>query len=75
MFDTISPLAPGVLVFPTVLQDSIFYVVVSDSAEDSKIDLRDKLTGARLSFSLPGQHAALAVVGKQSKAVVAKYGF
>jgi len=75
MFDVLSPVSPGVLVFPTIMQDSVFYVVVSDSAEDAKIDLRDKLTGARLTFPLASQHAALAVIGKQSKSVVAKYGF
>jgi len=51
------------------------YVMVSDAAEDAKIDLRDKLTGTRLSLLLPAQHAAIAVMGKREKSVVAKYGF
>ena len=75
MFDLSTPLSPGVLIFPTVLQDSVLYVLISDNSDDTKIDLRDKLTGARLTFQLSGQHAALAVIGKQSKAVVAKYGY
>jgi hypothetical protein len=75
MFDLLSPLSPGVLVFPTVMQDSVLYVVVSDGAEDSNVDLRDKTTGARLTIPLASQHAAMAVIGKQSKTVVAKYGF
>jgi hypothetical protein len=75
MFDLLSPLSPGVLVFPTVMQDSVLYVVVSDGAEDSKVDLRDKKTGAHLTIPLASQHAAMAVIGKQSKTVVAKYGF
>jgi hypothetical protein len=58
-----------------VLDDSVLYVMVSDAAEDGKIDLRDELTGARLSLLLPAQHAAIAVIGKREKAVVAKYGF
>jgi hypothetical protein len=49
--------------------------MVSDAAEDARIDLRDKLTGARLSLVLPAQHAAMAVVGNREKGVVAKYGF
>jgi hypothetical protein len=49
--------------------------MVSDAAEDAKIDLRDKLTGVRLSLLLPAQHAAIAVIGKREKGVVAKYGF
>jgi hypothetical protein len=70
-----SAASPGVLIFPTVLDDSVLYVMVSDAAEDAKIDLRDNLTGARLSLLLPAQHAAIAVIGKREKGVVAKYGF
>jgi hypothetical protein len=70
-----STLSSGVLIYPTVLEDSVMYVMVSDAAEDAKIDLRDKLTGARLSLTLPSQHAAIAVIGKREKSVVAKYGF
>jgi hypothetical protein len=75
MFTTQSPLPPGVLVFPTVLADSVLYVFVSDSANDTAISLRDQATGAPLAFSLPAEHAAIAVVGKKEKKVVAKYGF
>jgi hypothetical protein len=75
MFDAPPNLSPGVLVYPTVLQDSVLYVMTSDSADDAKIDLRDKLTGVRLTLRLTAQHAALAVIGKQEKRVVAKYGF
>lgn len=74
-FDLQAKLSPGVLIYPTVLEDSVMYVMVSDAAEDSRIDLRDKLTGARLSLLLPAQHAAIAVIGKREKSVVAKYGF
>ena len=74
-FDLQSAASPGVLIFPTVLEDSVLYVMVSDAAEDAKIDLRDKLTGTRLTLLLPAQHAAIAVIGKREKAVIAKYGF
>jgi hypothetical protein len=75
LYDLTGALSPGVLVFPMVLEDSVLYVMESDCAEDAKIDLRDKLTGTRLTLTLPAQHAALAVVGKQAKSVVAKYGY
>jgi hypothetical protein len=75
VFEIQSPLSPGVLIYPTVLDDSVLYVMVSDAAEDAKIDLRDKLTGAQLSLLLPAQHAAIAVIGTREKGVVAKYGF
>jgi hypothetical protein len=70
-----SPLPPGLLVFPTVLADSVLYVFVSDSANDTAVSLSDQITGAALTFTLPAQHAALAVIDKKQKRVVAKYGF
>jgi hypothetical protein len=75
LYDLISPLPAGVLVFPTVLDDSVLYVMESDNAEDANIDLRDKLTGTRVTLRLPAQHAAIAVVSKQVTSVVAKYGY
>jgi hypothetical protein len=75
MFDVQANLSPGVLVFPIVLEDAVLYIMTSESADDAKIDLRDKLTGVRLNFQLPSQHAALALIGKRSKSILAKYGF
>jgi hypothetical protein len=75
MFTQQSPLPPGVLVFPTVLADSVLYVLVSDSANDTKISLRDQATGVPIAFSLPAEHAALVVIGKKEKKIVAHYGF
>ncbi|MGA2856216.1 MAG: hypothetical protein ABSE40_05070 [Candidatus Sulfotelmatobacter sp.] len=70
-----SPLPSGVLVFPTELADSVLFVFVSDSANDAAISLRDQATRAPLAFTLPAGHAALAVVSKKEKKIVAKYGF
>jgi hypothetical protein len=75
MFTQQSPLPPGVLVFPTVLADSVLYVMVSDSANDTNISLRDQATGVPIAFSLPAEHAAIAVIGKKEKMIVARYGF
>ncbi len=75
MFTMQSPLPRGVLVFPTALADSVLYVMVSDSANDATISLRDQATGAPLSLTLPAEHAALAVISKKEKKTVAKYGF
>jgi hypothetical protein len=51
------------------------YIFVSDYASDSQIDVRDKSTGTRMTFTLPAEHAALALIGKKEKSVIAKYGF
>jgi hypothetical protein len=70
-----TPISPGVLIYPIVLEDSVLYVMESESADDADIDLRDKLTGTHITLRLPAQHAALALVAKQSKTVIAKYGY
>jgi hypothetical protein len=69
------PVSAGVLIFPIVLDDGMLYVMASESADDSPIDLRDKTTGASLKLKLAGQRAALVVLSKKSKTVVARYGF
>jgi hypothetical protein len=74
-FHEISPLPSGILVFPTWFADAIVYVFVSDSAADARIQLQDLATGVRLDFKLPSQHAAMAVLGKKEKKLLARYGF
>jgi hypothetical protein len=74
-FDLRSQLSPGVLIYPTQLQDAVLYVIVSDSADDADIDLRDRISGATLKLHLPSERAAVALIRKSDGAVVAKYGF
>ena len=74
-FSLLTPVPPGVLVFPTVMADSVLYVIVSDSDQDAAINIRDQATGAPLVLRLPAQHVAIAVIGKTERRVVAKYGF
>jgi hypothetical protein len=75
MFTQQTSLPPGVVVFPTVLEDSMLYVFISDRANDTKISLRDQATGVALAFTLPAEHAAIAVIGKKERKIVARYGF
>jgi hypothetical protein len=74
-FDLQAALPSSVLVSATELQDSVLYILESENAGDAAIDLRDAVTGARLTLKLRAQHAALALIGKQEKAVIARYGF
>lgn len=74
-FELLSPLPPSVLVYSTELQDSVLYILESENAGDIPIDLRDSLTGARLTLTLAAQRAAVALIGKQEKGVLAKYGY
>jgi len=66
-------MAPGVMVYPLSLEDSILYVIVSDNAEDQKIDLRDRETGVHVALNLPAERAALVLIGKKEKAVIGSY--
>ncbi|HEX6803840.1 MAG TPA: beta-galactosidase [Terriglobales bacterium] len=68
-------LPAGVMAYPIPLNDAILYVFVSDRREDAKVDVTDRFTGVSLTFVLPAQHAALALIGKTEKAIIAKYGF
>jgi len=74
-FHEFSPLPSGILAYPTSFADSIVYVFVSDSAADAAIQLQDLATGVRLDFKLGSQHAAIAVLGKKEKKLLARYGF
>ncbi|HYL87085.1 MAG TPA: hypothetical protein VE263_22880 [Candidatus Angelobacter sp.] len=74
-FDPLLPLPPSVLVYSTELQDSVLYILESENADDSAVDLRDALTGTRLTLKLPAERAAIALISKQEKAVIARYGF
>jgi len=66
---------PGTLIYPTELQDAILYIFESEFSKDQDINFHDDVTGAEVKFHLPAQHAALALINKHSKQIVAKYGF
>jgi len=74
-FELQSPLPSGVLIYPTILDDAVMYVVTSENAAPAQITLRDKLTGTQLNFVLAPERAAIALISKEKRAVVAKYGF
>ena len=58
-----------------MLDDSVLYVFTSESAAPAQIGIRDKLTGATINFALAPQRAAVALVSKEKRTVIAKYGF
>jgi hypothetical protein len=74
-FDLHSTVPPGVLIYPMFLKDSVLYVIESEDAHDSDVDLTDRLTNARLTIHLSSQHAALALIQKSDGKILAKYGF
>jgi hypothetical protein len=67
--------APGTLIYRIDLQDSLLYIFESDFDQDTNFNLTDNVTNAELSLLVPAQHAALALIDKHTKKIVAKYGF
>ena len=66
---------PATLIYPIELENAVFYVFESEFSQDQDINIRDEVTGSELQFTLPSQRAALALIDKKSKQIVAKYGF
>ena len=75
LFEMKSSVSPGLLIYPTVLDDAVLYVMVSETDQDTDVDLRDSTTHAELKLRLPAGHAALAMIRKSDGDVTAKYGF
>ena len=73
-FEQLSPLSPGVLAFPTVLDDAVVYSFSNESLEAQKIDLRDAVSGARIQFDLPAQRGAMLLLRRSDGAVLSAYG-
>jgi hypothetical protein len=67
--------SPGVLIRPVHFADSVLYLIVSESANDEEIAVKDKATGAELRFRLPAQRARLVLLRKRDGQVLARYGF
>ena len=67
-------LSLGVLARPTVFENAVLYLFMSESGRDEQIDVRDKITGAEIKFTLPEQRAALVLLNKKDGRVIARYG-
>ncbi len=68
-------LSVGVLARPTVFENSVLYLFMSESGRDEPIDVRDKITGAEIKFTLPEQRAALVLLNKKDGRVAGRYGY
>jgi hypothetical protein len=63
-----------VLIYPVALKDAVLYLFASTDALDAAIDLKDGLTGGRISFRLGAGRGAAVLLEKQTGRVVAGYG-
>jgi hypothetical protein len=67
-------LSPGVLAFPTVLDDAVLYSFSNESLDDQPVDIRDAVSGAHLKFTLPAQRGAAILLNRKNGAELAAYG-
>jgi len=51
------------------------YIVESEGDQKADIRLADAVPGITLRFALPAERAALALIDKKTKQIVATYGF
>jgi hypothetical protein len=65
----------NLLINPIDLRGAVLYVLENESVTNAGISLRDTATGVELKLDLPSQRAALALIDKKTKQIVAKYGF
>jgi hypothetical protein len=63
-FHSLASAPSGVLIYPVELQDSVLYILESETDQDAAINLQDADTGAHLELRLPAQHGALALLDK-----------
>lgn len=66
-------LSPGVLAFPTVLDDAVLYSFSNESLDNQPVNIRDAVTGAHLRFTLSSQRGAMILLSRKG-AVLASYG-
>ena len=62
----------AVLVRPVRFADSVLYLLVSESAADAVLDLKDAASGGRVRAHLPAGHAKLVLLDRKSGAVLAQ---
>jgi hypothetical protein len=65
-------LPSGVLARPVTFADSILYLLVSESANEHEIDLKDRLTGGRIRLHLAAQHSVLLLLDRKTGTLLAK---
>ncbi len=65
----------NLLINPIDLQSAVLYIFENESVRDSSVNFKDAATDTELRFNLSSQRAALALIDKKTKQIVAKYGF
>jgi hypothetical protein len=61
------------LIHPIDLQNAVLYIFENESDQDNNLNLRDPITGAQFPVRVAPGRAALALIDKTSKQIVARY--
>jgi hypothetical protein len=69
-----STLPEGILIYPVELQDGVLYVLESETDRDAELKIHDFSSGGEFRLVLRAQRAALALIDRSTKRVVAHYG-
>lgn len=63
----------AVMVRPVELQDAVLYLIVSESASDAQIDVRDRVSGARVAMNLAAGSSHLVLLDKKTGRVISEF--
>jgi hypothetical protein len=63
----------GVLVRPVELDDSVLYLIVSESANDEKISVHDKVSGGEINLTIPPGRAQLLLFSRKDGQILARF--
>jgi hypothetical protein len=74
VFRELQPLSPGVLAFPTILENAVLYSFSSESLDNAEVDIQDLATKARIHFHLRGQRGALILLRRPDGRMLSSYG-
>lgn len=62
------------LIYPIDLQNAVLYIFENESENETNLNLRDPITGAQFPVHVAPGRAALALIDKKTKQIVAQYG-
>jgi hypothetical protein len=65
--------SPGVLILPSLRESSVLYLMLSESAQEEAIHIRDRSTGAELRYHLPPGRARLVLLDRQTGRILAEH--
>jgi hypothetical protein len=68
-----SSLSPSMLVRQRVFKDSVLYLFSSESPKSQNLDIRDKLTGARMQLSVPALRTDMLLINRATGKTILSY--